>query len=37
MFFTTGNYESDLEKIQEFYQHMTGKNPKQFAWEADRE
>ncbi len=31
MFFTTGNYESDLKKIQEFYQHMTGKNPKQFA------
>ncbi|WP_257265412.1 lysophospholipid acyltransferase family protein [Endozoicomonas sp. ONNA2] len=31
MFFTTGNYESDLKKIQEFYHHMTGKNPQQFA------
>ncbi|WP_257294701.1 lysophospholipid acyltransferase family protein [Endozoicomonas sp. YOMI1] len=31
MFFTTGDYESDLKKIQEFYQHMTGKNPEKFA------
>lgn len=31
MFFTTGNYESDLEKIKAFYADMTGKNPGQFA------
>ncbi|MBO9483270.1 MULTISPECIES: lysophospholipid acyltransferase family protein [Gammaproteobacteria] len=31
MFFTTGDYASDLKKIQEFYQPMTGKNPEKFA------
>ena len=30
-FTTTGNYEEDLKKIQEFYKGISGKNPSQFA------